>query len=46
VPQIFNAKRYGSDLSGYPVVMGVFDRCMALEAFDRAAPLNQPDADD
>jgi maleylpyruvate isomerase len=45
VPQIFNARRYGTDLTAYPVIMGVYDRCMALEAFDRAAPLNQPDAD-
>jgi maleylpyruvate isomerase len=45
VPQIFNAKRYGTDLTAYPMVMKVFDRCMALEAFDKAAPLNQPDAD-
>jgi maleylacetoacetate isomerase len=45
VPQIFNAKRYGCDLASYPVVMGVFERCMALDAFQKAAPLNQPDAE-
>lgn len=45
VPQIFNAKRYDCDLAPYPVVMAVFDRCMALDAFQRAAPLNQPDAE-
>jgi maleylacetoacetate isomerase len=45
VPQIFNARRYGSDLNPYPTVMHIYERCMALPAFDRAAPLNQQDAD-
>lgn len=45
VPQIFNARRYGSDLGPYPTVMNIYERCMALPAFDKAAPLNQPDAD-
>ena len=45
VPQIFNAKRYDSDLAPYPKVMRTFDACMALEAFDRAQPSKQPDAE-
>ena len=45
VPQIFNAKRYDSDLSRYSTVMRVFDRCMKLDAFDRAQPSKQPDAE-
>jgi len=45
VPQIFNAKRYNSDLSLYPTTMRVFDACMKLEAFDRAQPSKQPDAE-
>ena len=45
VPQIFNAKRYNSDLAPYPTVMRVFDECMKLEAFDRAQPSQQPDAE-
>ena len=45
VPQIFNAKRYHSDLSPYPTTMRVFDACMKLEAFDRAQPSKQPDAE-
>ena len=44
VPQIFNAQRYDCDLAPYPVVMKVFERCMLLDAFARAAPMNQPDA--
>jgi len=45
VPQVFNAKRYDGDLSPYPAVMRVFDACMKLEAFDRAQPSKQPDAE-
>jgi len=45
VPQVFNAKRYDSDLAPYPTTMRVFDNCMKLEAFDRAQPSKQPDAE-
>ncbi len=45
VPQIFNAQRYASDLAPYPTVMRIFDACMRLEAFDRAQPSKQPDAE-
>jgi maleylacetoacetate isomerase/maleylpyruvate isomerase len=45
VPQIFNAKRYNSDLAPYPTTMRVFDACMKLDAFDRAQPSQQPDAE-
>ena len=45
VPQIFNAKRYECDLAPYPSTMRVFDACMQLEAFDRAQPAKQPDAE-
>ncbi|MFN2646706.1 MAG: maleylacetoacetate isomerase [Burkholderiales bacterium] len=45
VPQIFNAKRYASDVSPYPKSMRVFENCMNLEAFDRAQPSKQPDAE-
>jgi maleylacetoacetate isomerase len=45
VPQIFNAKRYECDLSPYPTVMRVFGECMKLDAFDRAQPSRQPDAE-
>jgi maleylacetoacetate isomerase/maleylpyruvate isomerase len=45
VPQIFNAKRYDCELAPYPKTMRVFDACMQLEAFDRAQPAKQPDAE-
>jgi maleylacetoacetate isomerase len=45
VPQIFNAKRYQSYLAPSPQTMRVFEACMHLEAFDRAQPSKQPDAE-
>ena len=45
VPQVFNAKRYDSELAPYPKLMRIFDDCMRLEAFDRAQPSKQPDAE-
>ena len=45
VPQIFNAERYNSDLAPYPKTMRIFENCMKLEAFDRAQPSKQPDAE-
>ena len=45
VPQIFNAKRFNSDLAPYPTTMRVFEACMTLEAFERAQPSKQPDAE-
>jgi glutathione S-transferase len=45
VPQIFNARRLDCDLSGTPTLLRIFDACMRLDAFDRAAPAKQPDAE-
>ncbi len=45
VPQIFNAQRYDCDLAPYPTVLRVFDTCMKLDAFERAQPSQQPDAE-
>ena len=46
VPQVFNARRYPSfDLNRYPTIMRIFDNCMKLDAFDRAVPEKQPDAE-
>jgi len=45
VPQIFNAKRYDCDLAAYPTTMRIFGECMQLDAFKRAQPSNQPDAE-
>lgn len=45
VPQVFNAQRFECDLSGMPTIMRIHDACNALDAFQKAAPGNQPDAE-
>ena len=45
VPQIFTAQRYQCDTAPYPATMRVFTECMKLDAFDRAQPSKQPDAE-
>jgi len=45
VPQIFNARRFDSDLTPYPTTMRIFEACMAMDAFQRAQPSVQPDAE-
>jgi maleylacetoacetate isomerase len=45
VPQVFNAQRYQCDTAAYPAPMRVFAECMKIEAFGRAQPAQQPDAE-
>lgn len=45
VPQLYNARRVGCDLSGYPTLLRIEEACLALPAFERAHPLRQPDAE-
>jgi maleylpyruvate isomerase len=45
VPQIFNGQRFDCDFSGLPRTMAAFDACMKLDAFQKAAPANCPDAE-
>ena len=45
VPQMFNARRFKCDLSPYPTLVAIERNCQALEAFQRAAPERQPDAE-
>ncbi len=45
VPQIYNAERFGCDMSGYPTAMRINATCLALDAFQRALPDVQPDAE-
>lgn len=44
VPQLANGRRYDCDLTAYPTLLGIDERCQALDAFARAAPERQPDA--
>jgi len=45
VPQIVNGRRFGLEYDGIPLTMAVYERCMALDAFQRAHPSRCPDAD-
>jgi maleylacetoacetate isomerase len=44
VPQFYNAVRWGVDMVPYPTIRRVVEACQALEAFQKAAPEAQPDA--
>lgn len=44
VPQIWNARRFSVDLSPFPRLVAADAACVALPAFQAAAPENQPDA--
>jgi maleylpyruvate isomerase len=45
VPQLYNARRFGCDLSPYTALLGIEADCVALPAFAEAAPEKQPDAE-
>lgn len=44
IPQIDSARRFKVDLGRWPLIMEVDANCGALDAFQRAAPMAQPDA--
>ena len=44
VPQVYNADRYGVDMSPYPDICAIVEHCRKLPEFLQAAPENQPDA--
>ena len=44
IPQVYNARRFACDLTAYPRILEMVDRCETLEAFANAAPEVQPDA--
>jgi maleylpyruvate isomerase len=45
VPQVANARRFKVDLSGFPTILRINDHCLTLDAFKKAMPANQPDAE-
>jgi len=45
VPQLYNARRFGCDLSPFPTLVEIDDMCRALPAFANAAPEQQPDVE-
>ncbi|MBT0584868.1 maleylacetoacetate isomerase [Alteromonas oceanisediminis] len=44
VPQVYNAERFGVDMTQYPLIGKIHKNCNRIEAFQRAHPDNQPDA--
>ena len=44
VPQVESARRFKLDMARWPLITAVDAACMALEAFQKAAPAQQPDA--
>jgi len=44
IPQIESARRFKVDLARWPLIMAVEANCNALAAFQKAAPMAQPDA--
>jgi maleylpyruvate isomerase len=45
VPQMMGARRVGVDLAPFPRCLAVEKACLALEAFQKAAPDRQPDSE-
>jgi maleylpyruvate isomerase len=45
VPQLANARRFSIALDPYPALQRIEANCLALEAFSKAAPQNQPDSE-
>jgi len=45
VPQVANARRLKVPLDSFPKIVSIDAACLALPAFDRARPENQPDAE-
>jgi len=44
VPQMYNARRFGCDLSAYPTLVSIDAHCRGLDAFASALPESQADA--
>ena len=45
IPQVANARNFECDLTPFPTIMQIFNAAMQLEAFERASPKYQPDAE-
>jgi len=43
VPQVYNALRFGVDMTPFSKIHSVYEACNQLQPFRRAAPENQPD---
>ena len=45
VPQLANSRRFATPLEAFPTIRRIEEACLALPAFQRAAPALQPDAE-
>ena len=45
VPQVVNNARFECDMAPYPTIRRIHETCMELEAFQKARPMEQPDAE-
>ena len=45
IPQLGNARRFGTDASKYPRLLAIEAACAAIRAFEAARPDRQPDAE-
>ncbi|MEW6990741.1 maleylacetoacetate isomerase [Colwelliaceae bacterium 6441] len=44
IPQVYNANRFKVDMTPFPIINAIVERCNQLPAFIKALPENQPDA--
>lgn len=44
VPQVYNGRRWGVDMTQFPTIERIDEQCRKLAAFENARPENQPDA--
>ena len=45
VPQVINNTRFNVDMTPYPTISRIHKACVELDAFKKALPANQPDAE-
>jgi maleylacetoacetate isomerase len=45
IPQVYNARLLKVPLDAFPKILAVNEACLRLEAFEKARPENQPDAE-
>lgn len=45
VPQVVNNTRFDVDMSPYPTINRIYEACLELDAFQKAMPARQPDAE-
>jgi len=44
IPQVYNAKRFGIDMTSFPHIQAIVRKCSVMKAFQQAEPEAQPDA--